>query len=233
MVEITAHIANGLGFLREHPAASAVNIALAIVPALVWAGIFLLEDRKNPEPKKMLAKVFSSGFIGGIVAIAIIYWFVRLLLPEYAGVRPIFGTFAHALVEETIKFLAVYAVIRKSKFFDEPVDAMIYMVTGAMGFAALENLFLVFIAANPFHVMAFRMFGAVLLHALLAGFVGFYWMKKRLLYGIILASAIHSLFNILILYFENGVLYGTVLLVIIAFFILRNFDIMRKHGTRQ
>jgi len=38
-----------------------------------------------------------------------------------------------SVVEEVLKFLVVWFFISGSRFFDEPVDYMIYMVTAALG----------------------------------------------------------------------------------------------------
>ena len=45
-----------------------------------------------------------------------------------------------ALVEEVVKFMAIRFMILNDPEFDEPVDAMIYMITASLGFAAIENI---------------------------------------------------------------------------------------------
>ena len=45
-----------------------------------------------------------------------------------------------ALIEEIIKFVASHFAARRSPAFSEPVDAMIYMIVAALGFATLENI---------------------------------------------------------------------------------------------
>ena len=44
-----------------------------------------------------------------------------------------------AAIEELVKFSAISLVALRSVYFDEPVDALIYMITVALGFAAIEN----------------------------------------------------------------------------------------------
>src|SRR3989344_4852454 len=87
-------------------------------------------------------------------------------------------------IEEFLKYGAAFVVafhairINKNKYIDEPVDPLIYMITAALGFAALENtLFLI----NPLlggdalsGILTgnLRFIGASLLHVLASGVVG-------------------------------------------------------------
>src|SRR3989338_10517093 len=77
-----------------------------------------------------------------------------------------------AAAEELFKWLAARFSALRSKQYDEPIDAVIYLLTAALGFAALENtLFLVasFSKLNFLGVIAtgnLRFIGATLLHVL-------------------------------------------------------------------
>ena len=62
---------------------------------------------------------------------------------------------------------------------------MIYMITVALGFAALENIFIAsnglligsFKNGEVFSILTIRFAGATLFHALGAGIVGYYWAR--------------------------------------------------------
>ena len=106
-------------------------------------------------------------------------------------------------------------VLFKTNFADEPIDWPIYMITGALGFAALENaLFLI----KPLSVGAtavglltgqLRFLGSTLLHTVSSGIVGItmgislhmggFSRKWHFLIGLILAIALHSVFNFFIM----------------------------------
>jgi RsiW-degrading membrane proteinase PrsW (M82 family) len=123
------------------------------------------------------------------------------------------------IVEEIVKFILTYAVSLRRRHNDEPIDASIYMLTGALGFAALETaLFLTsplsagkiidtFIAGN------FRSIGAMLIHlvssAILGIFIGLAFYKsciKKVLYflsGLAIAIILHSIFNLFIVLNET------------------------------
>ena len=114
-----------------------------------------------------------------------------------------------------MKYLAVLAVLYRTTYANRPMDWPIYLITAAVGFAALENaLFLL----NPLSIGAttvglltghLRFLGATLLHTVASGIVGIslalsMHMKglKRKCYvftGIVLAISLHSVFNFFII----------------------------------
>ena len=116
---------------------------LSLVPILFWLAFFLWQDRKHPEPFKWLLRVYLSGFLMGPII-----WLLETLLFKNATLfdgaqmlqRSLWLCFAGAIVEESIKFLMVYLIVKRNSFCDECLDPAIYLVTGALGFASLENL---------------------------------------------------------------------------------------------
>lgn len=130
-----------------------------------------------------------------------------------------------ALTEELAKFGAAAIFGLMSRAYDEPLDALIYMITAALGFAAGENTLYLLgthggIAASILEG-DLRFAGATLLHTLASGTIGlslafaFYLERRyRILIaaaGVILAIALHTLFNFFIL----NVSAGQVLLVFV------------------
>ncbi|PIU98790.1 hypothetical protein COS60_01185, partial [Candidatus Wolfebacteria bacterium CG03_land_8_20_14_0_80_39_317] len=122
-----------------------------------------------------------------------------------------------------------------SPFFDEPIDAMIYMITAALGFAMVENIAIMFnikILSEAFSIITLRFVGATLLHALSSGLVGYYWAKgiisnrtKLLVFkGIVFATLLHMVFNYLILSFKETLIYPTIFLIIVALLIFWDFE---------
>jgi len=119
------------------------------------------------------------------------------------------------IIEELLKLIFTYTICLRRKVNNEPIDAAIYMLTAALGFASVETaLFLTeplgngqildtIIAGN------FRSIGPMLVHlvcsAMLGLFMGlaFYKSKaKKFLYlilGFIVAVFLHSLFNLFVL----------------------------------
>ncbi|MDO8470928.1 MAG: PrsW family glutamic-type intramembrane protease, partial [bacterium] len=106
---------------------------------------------------------------------------------------------------EFLKYGAVRLSVLKKRVVDEPIDIPLYMIVGALGFAALENTLILagFSSYSPFLSLAslsvFRFVGAVFLHALVAGFLGVSIVMKRPLWGFMGATFLHGLFNLYII----------------------------------
>jgi RsiW-degrading membrane proteinase PrsW (M82 family) len=139
----------------------------------------------------------------------------------------------------------------RSKAYDEPVDAMIYLMTAALGFAALENTLFVLKdllengSAIGMLTTSMRTVGATLLHvaasALIGGSLALVFYKSKvsrffmLIVGIILATALHTLFNQLIIATKGeGTLYvfGGLWILIVGIILLFEYIKNRKQPSR-
>jgi RsiW-degrading membrane proteinase PrsW (M82 family) len=186
------------------------GLAGGLLPALGWLWFFLHED-PHPEPRTKLVETFIAGMV--TVSIAI-------LLEEAVGSWIGSGMSNTTLViwavlEEVLKFGAAWIVALRTKFMDEPVDAIIYMLTVALGFAAIENsLFLASSLSgaaflNTILTGSLRFIGATLVHVVSSGILGaalalsFYRSRKLqfefAIAGLTAAGALHAGFNLLIM----------------------------------
>ena len=184
-------------------------IAGGLFPALAWLWFWRRQDSPHPEPRKLIALAFFAGMVAVIVVIPIQKFVATLLVSQTL----IFT--AWSAIEEIVKYIAARTTVLRRREDDEPIDPVIYMVAVALGFAALENaLFLLSPLSGNTVVQTvltgnLRFVGATLLHVLSSATIGvalalsFYKPKreKRLyvLGGVILAIALHSAFNFLIL----------------------------------
>lgn len=180
-----------------------------VLPALVWLSFWLREDRKNPEPNNLILKTFLLGMLS-----------VALVLPFQKGVQIAFPTLIifpfvlWAALEEVFKFVAGYFGGIHSVEDNEPLDPLIYMITAALGFVAVENALFIFspIQAEDLSQSLItgqlRFIGASLLHVVASGIVGvglsfsFYQSRMQKIVKVTLALlgaiAFHILFNLLI-----------------------------------
>ena len=225
-------------------------LVLGIVPPLFWLWFWLKEDA-NPEPRGEIAVVFLAGMGGVIVAILLenSVFSANNSLRQFwgygSGAFQLINVLGFAFIEEIVKVAAAFFTALKSKYFDEPVDAMVYMVVAALGFAALENV--LFVADSlrgglyqSITVTSFRFVNAILLHIAASALVGagfaftFFHKERRvfeLVLGVFLATLLHSLYNFFII---NGVwnpateLWSTVLVVLGAGTALLLFERARK-----
>ncbi len=228
-----------------------ISIFLGITGSAAWLLGFLKLD-KLPEPTKMILKMFFWGaliifpvfvieFSGNFLLnkmtlppliVSIIYWFLII-----------------GLVEEFFKYLLVKIKILKNPAFDEPVDAVIYMIVVALGFAALENILYLLppvekaltfseLFIRTAAISFFRFLGATLLHSLCSALVGFflalsiYKKEKRarlIASGLLTVTLLHGLYNFSIIEIEEPlkfvipviILFGLTLFLVFAFWKLK------------
>ncbi|MFY9457462.1 MAG: PrsW family intramembrane metalloprotease [Candidatus Spechtbacterales bacterium] len=197
-----------------------IYIPLALIPSLIWLLWYLHKD-KHPEPKTMVISVFIWGMLIAFPAILIENTTIEALraisLPRLPYIFILYFA-GVAATEEILKYLVVYfRVIKRTNQLDEPTDAMIYMIIAALGFAAIENIFLLAPLFDKNFLdtlgIAFSRFvGATLLHALASAIIGYYLAislfrssKKfsALIPGFTLAILLHGFYNILIIYMED------------------------------
>lgn len=199
-----------------------------VLPALVWLFFLLKEDATCPEPRALILLAFFAGMLAVPVVLPLEQLAKTWLNAEIAlGPGAFWGLFsgdpthqlpiviAWATIEETIKYGLAGLLILWRRQVDEPIDLIIYMIAVALGFAALENtLFLLAPLANGSFATAIagnhlRFVGASLLHVIASGALGYFLalafrksIPIRAAYasiGLILAIALHAIFNFLII----------------------------------
>lgn len=206
-----------------------------ILPALVWLVFWLREDKKNPEPKKLILRTFLFG-MGAVVIVLFFQKWVDTLFPG----TTLLAVILWVVLEETFKFVAAFLGGLKSTEDNEPIDPIIYMITAALGFVALENaLFVVGPLIGKDVVTSvitgnLRFIGASLLHVVSSGIIGvslaFSFLKPRgqrvifAVLALILAIILHSGFNLAIIHWDNdgamfafGLVWIGVILLLLAF----------------
>lgn len=204
------------------------------LPALLWLWFWLHEDRLHPEPRAAI--VFT--FFGGMAAALVAFFVERSIM----NMGLAFSTMLvwWAITEEVLKFVFAYGTALRRTVCDEPIDAMIYMLTAALGFAALENtLFLLAPLAEGDVAKSLltgnlRFVGATLLHVAASGIIGafaafFFYRRKTvkdaaIIVGLVVAVALHAGFNLIIntqtdraLFTAFAVAWATIVIVLALF----------------
>lgn len=219
----------------ETSAASLVfyPIILGFFPALIWLWFWLKEDC-HPEPRSALLKTFLFGML--FVPVVLVFETIAFKF-AFKGVFQNTFVFwlALAAIEEIAKYEAASRSAFRTKNFDEPIDAPVYMITAALGFAAMENTFFVLkglMSQNAFIATGgLRFFGATLVHILASGLVGaflayaFYKKEnysRNLILGLIFAVFLHASFNFFIMKKDGNeilAVFGILWLIALLFYL--------------
>lgn len=180
-----------------------------LLPSFIWLYFLLREDASHPEPRKLIALTF----IAGMLAVVIVLPLEQYAKSHLSGSFSIFT--AWALIEELLKYAMVAILIFWRRAVDEAPDYVIYMITVALGFAAAENMLFLLAPlmdgciANSLFTGNVRFLGSSLLHVVASSAIGFslaFSVRShpcvRIIaacFGLILAIALHTAFNTLIM----------------------------------
>lgn len=217
-------------------------ILVSIGPGLLWLWYFYNLDRYEPEPLRLIFKVFFTGLLlvlpaGFIEQI----WRNQLLRGEMNSIGDllIFTFLVVALVEEGLKTGFLWLQIGKSRELNEPVDGIIYGITMGLGFASLENL--LWTRIYGYQVALMRAVITTLAHVAFSGWAGYYLSRYKLesggerpvllWIGFLFALTAHGLYDFL-LFLENTLATGLAL-VVIAFLMWRLYVSIRSEVARS
>lgn len=169
--------------LLDGGALVAVGVLLALLPALLWLGVFYLQDRVEPEPKAYVVSVFILGaLLASAVGQPLIEGFFRVSAWADAGlaVRLIAAVCIVGAVQEFLKYLAVRHTVFGSREFDERVDGIIYGAAAGLGYATLLNIAYVIESGGvSLGVGTMRIIVAALAHASFAGVTGYFLGRAK------------------------------------------------------
>lgn len=231
-------------------------IVFGVLPSLAWIAFYLRKDL-HPEPKKMIFKAFLLG-VAVTLPVFLIQIGFKILLDRTGAAGFIYSLTYWFLIiafsEEFFKYLVFRAGVLSSREFDEPVDAMIYMVMIALGFAALENILYLLPPIDQINTISFsalvnrtvvisfvRFIGSTFLHTLCSATVGYFLAlsiceAKRskalliLIFGIFIAVLLHGLYNFSIMTVAGPlkIIIPVAILVFLTFFVISGFEKLKK-----
>lgn len=117
-------------------------LLLAVLPGLLISFAVFRVDKYEREPLAPLVLCFVLGAVATVPAVWVERWaFARFDGPPYGlGQTAVLAFGALALNEELIKFFLLLTLAYPYRYFNEPLDGIVYAVLIAMGFATLENI---------------------------------------------------------------------------------------------
>lgn len=184
-------------------------ILSGIIPSFIWLFFWLREDHNHPEPRSIIA----ACFFGGMLAVGAAVFAEHYIAEIYTD--PTIRYILWAATEEIFKFIAIALIGLRSQSNDEPIDAMVYCIVVAIGFAALENALFILNPLSGGEIVKsiitgnMRFIGATLLHIVSSASIGFcigyFFYHGRIakilaaIVGITIAIIIHTAFNLSII----------------------------------
>jgi len=185
-----------------------------ILPALIWLYFLLKEDARCPEPRHMIVIALVAGMLGVPLVLPLEHLAVTTL-PQADPSPGLQVIIAWATIEETAKYALAALFVLWRRWVDESVDLVVYMITTALGFAAIENMLFLIQPLAQGHLAAgiatqnLRFVGSTLVHVIASSAIGFslafsYKLNRAVRaiavsIGLILAVSLHAIFNFLII----------------------------------
>jgi protease PrsW len=181
-------------------------LTVGLAPGLFWLWYFYNQDKYEPEPLSLIAKMFFLGIVAAVIA----FLLENFLVSFIAGI--LFVAVVVPSIEELLKFSMVTLFVYRDQEFDEPMDGIVYATATALGFATLENIVYVFDVSSLsslFITGSLRAILSVPAHALFAVFWGYSlgiakFMPEGsrrstvVILGLILAIGVHGIFNFML-----------------------------------
>ncbi len=183
-----------------------VYIIVVVLPIIFWFAFFRKQDRAEPEPKRLLFKVFLGGILVVILASVLeamieetFFSGVSVKLSGGMGVgmddflsSPIellsflMIYFLAGPIEEFMKFFVVKAMVYRKIAFNQVADGIIYAVTIALSFSLIENtVYFVDIlndmslSSDFIAIVIIRGVATTMLHVLAAAIMGLYLGRAK------------------------------------------------------
>lgn len=200
-----------------------LQLGLAILPCLLIIYLIYRVDRYEREDILPLAGSFLLGMLIVLPLFEIQRYFYEIgwSHAETVGMALFSAFVVVSLSEETFKFLALRIYPYRQRFFNEPIDGVVYATMIGMGFAMLENILYAF--QYELSTTLIRAVTAVPAHASFAAIMGYYVGKARfaqrgklrkLLLGWGIPTGIHGLYDFFVLQQIEDWLIGFSLLIL-------------------
>ncbi len=195
-------------FAHQQQQLSVLIFILAVIPGLAICYLIFRMDKYEREPLWALLFCFFLGMLATIPAIGIQDWsgVISGIKTQSAAITFIASFGVIAASEEIAKCAVLLIAAFPRKFFNEPVDGIVYAVLIGMGFATVENLVYAYnFGMDTTLVRAFTAVPAHFVFAIVQGyFIGLAKFQptrriKLILLGLGISIVMHGVYDFLIL----------------------------------
>lgn len=137
-----------------------VAVPVALFPSVLWILVMRWWDRREPEPRGLIVRLFLAGVVGASVIFGLLLagqlLFVSAgLLPPLDALRAedpvptlLFTAAFIAVTQELTKFVLTRWLVARSKAFTQIIDGVVYATTVAWG-SRLWRISLSYPASSP------------------------------------------------------------------------------------
>ena len=155
----------------------------ALAPAVMLLYYIYRKDEGQKEPVKELLKAFFLGACSVFASLFISYPLGVLGL-YHSDPSTLWGAvsisfFGAAIPEEIAKFVLLWLLVRRNKFFDEHMDGIVYAAVVSLGFAAVENVMYLFTSEDWVSTGISRAIFSVPGHMFFGILMGYYYSLVR------------------------------------------------------
>jgi RsiW-degrading membrane proteinase PrsW (M82 family) len=218
-------------------------LLLAVLPGIIVSYVIFRIDKYEREPFLPMLLCFVSGAIITFPVVAIESNAYEIIQYSAHGkswwATFLLAFFPIALNEELMKFALLLVLVFPRRFFNEPIDGIVYAVIIAMGFATMENV--TYAGRFGAGAILLRAFTAVPAHLTFAILQGYYAgiarfspdkKGKILLNGLLFSILLHGIYDFLIFQEWSNWLFvlATFALYICLFFAARLVRIQLDHS---
>ena len=222
-------------------------MALEIIPGLLLIIYVYRKDKVEKEPLGLIIRILIYGVISCIAA-GFLEQLESQFLPQYPQGSVEYAVQTSfcmaALVEETVKFLAMRLGSWRYQGFNYRFDGIVYGVSAAVGFAAYENV--MYVAMYGLQTAIVRAFTAIPLHAFCGVFMGvmYSYSKKASILGqggkcvmytifaLLLPMLIHGTYDTFAFLGERGTIPLLVFVVILYIAAISTINKMSREDYR-
>lgn len=215
-------------------------ILLSILPVAILLIIIYCNDKFEKEPVGMLTKAFLGGALS-VFPITMVELLLEKAMPSNYFAAGAYDAFVvAAFSEEFFKFLILYILVWRSKYFNEYFDGIVYSVFVSLGFACVENI--MYVVPNGFTVAVSRSVLAVPAHFFFGTVMGYYFSmakffpRKRtsfIVKSLVFAIILHGLYDVLLMW-NDGLTEGlsALLSLIFGIFVVIMWIVGINHVSR-
>ncbi|NDJ54854.1 MAG: PrsW family intramembrane metalloprotease [Chloroflexi bacterium] len=184
-----------------------LGIFLTLIPAIIWLAFFYQQDRSEPEPMKLVIRMFVFGGIAGAVAVAFNSQIADPLLVRFNNllISFIVTFFTVSLIQEVLKVAMVRYVVLGTNVFDQHPDGIVYGLACGLGFGTILTLaFVVNTEGVVPLAAALQAVDNVLIHGALGAVGGYYIGRVKIdgkniqwmITGLLLVTLINAVYQV-------------------------------------